>query len=64
MAVLFIFTCILSCISLRLLWYFFEKGCTILQLLFTIALLAVTGILVGYLSKTIYVPILDQFIIK
>ena len=64
MLVLFIFTAIMACITMRLLIYFFKAGTTIFQLITITLLLALTLSLVGYMTGSVNIPFLDSFIIR
>lgn len=62
MELLFLFTAILACIVTRLIIHFFKEGMTILQLVFTVALLAFTLLLVGYLRGDFNIPLLETLL--
>lgn len=64
MIVLFIFTAILTCMCARLVSYFFKQGTTVPQLVTIVLLLALTMILIGYMSGSFNIPILDKLIIR
>lgn len=64
MLVLFIFTAIMACITMRLLIHFFKLGTTIFQLITITLLLALTLSLVGYMTGSVNISFLDSFIIR
>ena len=62
MGLLFIFTAIIACITTRLIVHFFKEGMTVLQLTFTVFLLAVCILLVGFLRGDFYIPFLELLV--
>lgn len=64
MIILFIFTAILACMTVRLLIYFFQTGTTVLQLITIVLMLALTLSLLGYIQGSLNIPFLDTFIIR
>ena len=59
MMLLFIFAAILACITTKLISYFFREGMNIIQLLFTICLLAATILLIGFIKGDFNIPFLE-----
>lgn len=62
MMLLFIFTAILACITTKLIRHFFKEGMNVIQLTFTIFLLAITILLVGFIKGDFNIPFLELLI--
>lgn len=62
MMLLFIFTAIIACIVTKLIVHFFRQGMNVIQLTFTILLLALTILLVGFIRGDFNIPFLELLI--
>lgn len=62
MMLLFIFTTIIACITMKLITHFFKNGMNVIQLTFTIFLLALTILLIGFIKGDFNIPYLELLI--